>query len=370
MLSPTYWIQNVCVLLAIILLTACNDEPEANLNVPDTYESPDYESNVTFERTLRSELSTMVSAANAVEANALAGNFNSGSITYPANLQGVTNSTYAALIQNWLGEIVQAANSGQAFDLENAPSGQGGLLGTRLLDENGIELEQLLDKGLYGAAFYNQALAIVNSDNLTQASIDRLVEIFGAHPSFPGDDTAPENPDKFAANYAQRRSNNVNKTGLYYDIKKNLITAREAIGEGAFYDQVRDAALDAFLLNWEKANFATIIYYCNDAKNKIVNANNESDITARSFLLGDALHSYSEAVGFVYGWLGLSQKEITDAELTELLNLLMVTPNQTPESYRFAKEAGLLTNFDQVIDKIQAIYGFSEVEVSSFFVNN
>ena len=364
-------IFTLTIITSTFLMSSCSDDDtQPTLEVPDTYTSANFDNNVTAERTVRTELGTLTSAANEVESNAKNGNFNSSAITFPANLEAVTNDSYATLMQSWLTEIVKAANSGVAFDLENAPTGDGGLLGSRLLEENGLELEQMLDKGSFGAALYNHALSLVNSSNITEATIDQLVEIFGAHPSFPGDDSDPDHPDAFSAEYAERRSNNDNRTGLYYDIEANLITAKAAAAQGNTFATERDAALSDFLLNWEKTNFATVIYYCNDAKGKIVSANNETDPAEKTNLLGNALHSYAEAVAFAYGWLGLSQKQITDAEITEILTLLLATPGQTPESYKFAKDASLLTNFDQAIDKVQDVYGFTESEVSGFFINN
>lgn len=361
--------QFLYLLSLVLIFTACNDETsEPQLNVPTTYESLGYDLNVTAERLVRTELGNLVGDLNTAEANAIAST-NSSAITYPGNLESVTLPAFRTEVENWLSELVKAANSGQAFDLENAPNGEGGILGTRLLDENGLELEQLIDKGSFGAALYNHALTVM-SGNLSEISIDRLVEIYGAHPSFPGDDADPNNPDTFSAEYAERRSDHVNGTGLYYDIRDNLILAKAAIAAGDNFNNTRDQALSDFKLNWEKSNFATVIYYCNDAREKIVAANNESDSTAKNTLLGNAMHSYAEAVAFAYGWRGINDKLISDSQIDTILERLLVVPGGSVESYRFAKEADLLSRFQDVIDQIQSVYGFTETEVNGFFINN
>ncbi|NJO03281.1 MAG: hypothetical protein HC880_17785, partial [Bacteroidia bacterium] len=158
--------------------------------------------------------------------------------------------------------------------------------------------------------------------------------------------------------------------GFYYAIRDNLIIAKAAVSSDPVYINELTLALNGFLNNWEASNFATVIYYANDAKNKIINANNTSDPAEKNNLLGSALHSYAEAVAFSYGWLGLDAKLITDSEIEDILELLLVKPGQAPESYRFAQEPALLDNFDQIIDLIQGVYGFSETQVNGFFVNN
>ncbi len=360
-------------LLVVAVLGACSDDNDPatpTLSVPATYESANFDANVTAERTVRTELAQLRTDLNAIEAAAIDSIFSNGPITFPSNLQAVTLGTYASRVSAWLTEVRNAANSGLPFDLENAPSGEGGILGTRLLDENGMEYEQLIDKGLQGAALYNHALTVINNATLSANDIDKLVEIFGAHPTFPGDDSDPNFPDDFAAEYAERRSNNTAGTGLYYDIRNNLIIAKAALEEGSTFQTVTDSVLNEFKLNWEKSNFATVIYYCNDAQSKLASAAQEADSVAQRTLLGNALHSYSEAVGFTFGWLELSDKQITDTQILDILAFLLVDPDAAPDSYQFTNDASLLTNFDSAIDLIQSVYGFSEAEVNGFFVNN
>ena len=86
--------------------------------------------------------------------------------------------------------------------------------------------------------------------------------------------------------------------------------------------------------------------------------------------LGNALHAYAEGVGFTHGFRGISNKSITDAQIDSILELLLAPAGETPESYRFLNDATLLNNLDQIIDDIQGIYGFTDAEVTSFFVND
>ncbi|MCZ4407705.1 hypothetical protein O3Q51_02710 [Cryomorphaceae bacterium 1068] len=356
-----------------LALTSCNDDdedgnnPGPQLTIPSEYLAPNYDANVVTENTVMNEFADMVAALNAAEANAQGGT-TIESISYPINLEAVTLPRYSTLVDEWLTELVNAANSPTPFQNPGSagqpiPGEQGGLLGTRLLDENGLELEQMIEKGSFGAALYHHALKILSADTISASDIDRLVEIHGTEVSF---DPASTNA---AALYAARRSNHDAQTGFYYDIRTNLITAKSAIEGGSAFNDIRDEAFNDYLLNWEKSNFATVIFYCEATKNLLQEASQLSG-EEREIKLGDALHAYSEGVGFTHGFRGLSQKQITDEEIDQILADLLAPENETPESYRFLNEVSLIANLDKIQNDIQSIYGFTNEEVSGFHVNN
>ena len=349
------------VLFILSIFVGCGEDgpltPE--LDVPDTYVSAVFESNVAHEFTILAELAAITAAANEAESNAP---ISAGipTISYPANLFAATLPAYRTIVEQALAELTNAANSSTAF--QNPGEGmpidgeEGGLLGSRLLDENGLELEQMIQKGSFGAALYNHALSIVNGE-LSSASIDQLVAIFGATTAFSDEVSG-------SANYARRRSFNEIREGLYYDIEKNLITAKAALEAGDLFNGIRDEALDAFLLNWEKTNYATVIFYCNAAKSQLQEAGGEEGAQ------GDALHAYAEGVAFASGFRGIPEKMISDAQIESILELLLAPYGETPTSYQFLNDASLLANLDQVIEQIQTIYGFTDEEIASFYVNN
>ena len=352
------------ILVSALLLTsvACSDDDEGTpeLQIPSDYVSATFDANVTAERTVVGELAEMTAAANAAEANAQS-EMTIDPIVYPSTLSSVTLPGYRALVSDWLVELVAAANSETSFvnpgDASPADGEEGGLLGSRLLDENGLELEQNIQKGSFGAALYNHALTVINGTP-TADDIDKLVEIHGATPDFdPSSTTA-------AATYSRRRSNQTTETGFFYDIKTALITAKAAIEAGSDFDNVRDEALDAYLEAWEKSNFATVIYYCNATKVQLQAAGDDEEA------LGNALHAYAEGVGFAHGFKGLSNKMISDGEIDAILALLLAPEGQVPESFKFLNDATLLNNLDQIIGDLQAIYEFTDAEVDTFFVND
>lgn len=343
---------------------------ETGLVIPTEYVSANYDANTTGELAVLADLSALTGGANTAEGALVADpshTITSADLPYGPNLTFVTVPTYKTYVNGWIDEIVKAVNDDDAF--QNPGSGspavdeEGGILGTRLLDENGLELEQMLDKGSYGAGLYNHATAIIGGSLSTSDAIDRLVEIFGTDASFSADDAG------FAAKYAKRRSDNTNKTGFFYDVKNACLKAKAAIEAGDAYSTERDEAVEAYLVAWEKSNFATVINYCNGTRTMLTEAAALSGVE-KDEKLGDALHAYSEGVGFTMGFRGVSNKIITDAQIDEILALFLAEAGETPESYKFLNEASLIANLNEVEEKIKTIYGFTNAEITSFYVNN
>ena len=349
------------VIAATLFIMGCDDDSDPQLTIPDTYVSSNFAANTVAESTVVNELADMTGDANDAEANAQSGTV-VAPINYPATLASVTLDSYEDLIEDWLVELVAAANSPTRFQnpgLNGTPvvGEEGGLLGSRLVDENGLELEQMIQKGSFGAALYNHALSVINGDLSDPGAIDKLVEVFGTETTFN-----PENTTA-AATYARRRSFSQREEGLFFDIKNNLITARAAIEAGSSFNTERDQALDEFLLNWEKSNFATVIYYCDATRRFLQQGTDEST-------QGTAIHAYAEGVAFAHGFRRIANKRITDDQIDQILDLLLAPVNGTPESHRFLNDASLLQNLQDVIDLIQGIYNFTDDEVTNFFTND
>ncbi len=363
------WKNSIFLLALSAFLFSCDEETTEvtfpTLEVPTTYQSENYGVNASTELAVRSNLSDLVTkmqvgrtGATVSEAELLAA-FNAGN----PSLKAITTSYYAEKIPNWFEELAKA--SGGTFNPTTAPTGNGGVYGGYLFDENGLEMEQVIEKGLFGAALYNHALTIIKSDNISAADIDRLVAIYGAHPSFPNSGSAETNKDVFSANYAARRDKN-DGNGLYTSIQKNLITAKAAIEKGQNYNQERDKALSDFRYNWEKSNMATVINYLQGTISRL-SKTNATDADKAS-----ALHAYGEAVGFMHGWKGLSQndKAISDSEIDQILVLMNAPANGTATSYKFVTDPfNELPKLQSAIDKLQQIYKFTEQEIIDFEYN-
>jgi hypothetical protein len=353
---------------ALSVLSACKkeDDPKPGLEVPANYDGSSFNTDAATQLDLRSRLNALVdeakrgrNAANTVEFADLQSLYTAGE----PSVQAATNAYYRTRLEGasgWLAELAKA--SGNTYT-PGTPSGEGGVFGGYLFDENGMELEQLIEKGLFGAMNYYQAQQLLRTP--TPANLNRALALYGAHPSFPNTTTAAnaDFPDAHMANYAARRSDRNDANSLYNRVKRAFITAQAAMAAGNAYDTERDAALDDLRLNWEKVNAATIINYCHSV---ITTMSNTAPTDAQK---GNALHAYGEAVGFMHGWRNLpaDSKLITDDQIEEVLALLRAEPGQTPLSYVFIIEPVInLPRLQQVISRLQQIYGFSNAEIESF----
>jgi len=378
-------------LLAVVLVffASCKEDdkvttpPPPDLQIPTVYDSTGYAANVVTESQVRSQLTTLTSRMqvgrnmdSTVTLAALQNLYNG------TTLRTVTGASYQAKIDIALPELARASGKGVRYAWENAPNGDGGVIPTAvggrtgyLYDENVLELEQVVEKGLFAAAMYNHAVSLISAGNITEATIDKLVEIYGAKPGFGNNErNSDPNRDRFSAQYAARRSDSANANSIYAQIKRNLITAKAAVKAGSAFNQLRDQALADFKLNWEKALAATVINYCHSTLAGLTAPNRDDGVVT------GAMHAYGEAVGFLSGWRAVpaSQRRITDAQIDELLDLLRAPYNQTAnaQSYLFLSTSSATAQLYRldgrndpntgVIERLAQIYGFSNAEVEDF----
>ena len=375
--------------VGLIFFASCKKDdkvtvpPPPELQIPTFYDSTGYAANVVTESQVRAQLAALTRQMqvgrhmdSAVTLAALQTLYNG------TTLRAVTGASYQAKVDTALRELARASGKGVRYAWENAPNGDGGVIPTTvggrtgyLYDEHVLEMEQVVEKGLFAAAMYNHAVSLISAGNITEATIDRLVEIYGAKPGFGNNErNSDPNRDRFSAQYAARRSDTANANSLYAQIKRNLITAKAAVKAGSAFNQLRDKALADFKLNWEKALAATVINYCHSTLDGLRAPNRDDGIVT------GAMHAYGEAVGFLSGWKAVppSQRRITDAQIDELLGLLRAPYDQTAnaQSYLFLSQSSVTAQLFRldgrdvpdtgVIERLAQIYGFSNQEVEDF----
>lgn len=359
-------------LTVLFVLGSCGDkdEPLPPLDIPTSFDAAGYASGVTSESAVRSQLfalSSVMKAGRTAGVSVAKSDMVSAYTTGTPSLEGVTSMYYDGKINgvpSWFSDISFA--SGETY----TPGGSsifGGVFGGYLFDDTGLEIEQIVEKGLFGAALYNHALTVMNG-SLDVTTAARVVEIFGSNPDFPNSDNGDNvvTPDVHVAKYAARRDKN-DGNGLYSQMKLHLITLQAAIAAGEGYEDESAAAIANIKLTWEKIHAATAINYCQATLSKLT-ATNPSEADQAS-----ALHSYAEAVGFMHGFYEISEKQITDAQLAEILTL-MNTPISGPASSDTSEDfvtdpANQLPKLIEVIDNLQTIYGFSDQEIEDFKKN-
>jgi hypothetical protein len=361
-----------CSLLALLALSlaSCkdgNDPVRPDLVIPAAYDATAFSANTTTQAGVISRFAALVAEAKkgrtagaVVSATALTQLFAEGE----PSVKSQTTAYYAALLEGngkWFDELGKASGNTYA---PGAPTGQGGTYGGYLFDENGLEIEQLVEKGLFGAALYNHTLSLASGTMIT-ATADQMLTIVGGNPTFPNSDDATKHaqPDKYLMNYAARRDKN-DGTGMYSQLKANFIKLQAALAAGGDYNLERNQAIADIRLLIEKVNAATVVNYCHGVISTL-SATNPSDAQKAA-----ALHAYGECVGFMHGWRTVQLKKITDAQIDEILTLLNAPVGGTPQSYLFVTDAvNQLPKLQQVISTLKDLYGFSNQEIEDFKKN-
>jgi hypothetical protein len=364
-------IQLILFMAFVSLFSACSNEedPKKPLIIPAVYDASAYANNISTQNTVLANLTAQVNEAKKGRTPGsvvtLVSLQNLYAIGTPA-LKTVSTTYYTGKMEGANGYMDELAKASGGTYLPGAPTGQGGTYGGYLFDENGLEFEQLIEKGQYGAVLYKHATDLL-SEPLTVETVDQLIAIFGASPAFANTGTAANSatPDKFLANYAARRDKN-DGNGFYTQLATAFIKLQAALKAGDAYMQEQKEAIDAIKLTWEKVNAATVINYCHVATSTL------SSTSVTDAQKSSALHAIGEGIGFTHGWKTIpsSFKKITDTEIDEVLVLLNAPANGTATVYKFATDAVTeLPKLQQVITKLKGIYGFTDQEIEDFKSN-
>lgn len=359
----------ILLLLSVLgLITACESEKEP-LVLPNAYNGENFNTNATTELQVIARLIELVNetkkgrtAGIVVSNSTLIELYNAGN----PNLKSLNTTYYASRLEGTNGFLAELSKSSGTTYNPGAPTGEGGVYGSYLFDENGLELEQLIEKGQFGSVLYNHAANLLSAE-LNNTTSDKVLAIMGSNPTFPSssDATKHAQPDKLAAVYAARRDKN-DGNGFYTQLKNSFIKLQAAIAAGSDYTAEQQQAVKEIKETWEKVNAATIINYCH-AVISTMSATSPTDAQK-----ANALHAYGECVGFTHGWRTIAQqhKVITDAQIDEILVLLNAPVNATPTSYLFITDpVNQLPKLQQVITKLKGIYGFTDQQIEDFKKN-
>ncbi|MEO1449564.1 MAG: DUF4856 domain-containing protein [Bacteroidota bacterium] len=322
-------------LLAIVLLvvSACKEpepidpvDPDPVLQIPSTYSfERDGESTVSYSgQTQRldmmdemttylksgDKLNAVIDAARlqAMYANEAGAEFTG---TYEKNIKSKTFADDVDFFMGWMtamdeaSDLQQEAAEGKAgFLSETYGTGTPATVDNAgyLVNENGIEFKQVIQKGLMGACFYYQAMEVyLTADRMGEIGNDENAEgksytnmehyfdeafgYFGVEPDFPGNTEV-----RYWGKYCQTRNDGGGSGRFTYsDLSKTIMDAflkgRAAIA-AKDYD-ARDAALEVVAHSWEKVIGSTAADYLNRAKS------DQNPPTWKRH------HYLSEAIGFL-----------------------------------------------------------------------
>lgn len=358
------------------------------LTLPADYVSTAYETNAKVELDLRTAFAAFLKPMSDNEAAIVSGDAGvpitkaSLDALWQAgtpNVKSITTSYWATRVDGWLGAYETASNAGSMDTAMTAvvtqgqtPPANGGFYGRYAYDGSLIDLRQAIEKGTYTAGFFNHATGIVAAGGLTEASVDRLLAAWGAHPSFQNSHVANDagttaaNRDIQSAGYAARRTPKDGKPGPYLRAKAALIKAKAAIAAGAKCDADRDQALKDFFLEWEKATYATVVFYFSDIVTKLAGtpplANDAAGWT-------NLFHAHGECIGFLGGFKSTPQayRKITDAQIDGLLTKALSPEGGASKIVELKTNTGTaVISLNGALADIKTIYGFTDEEMTSF----
>jgi len=301
-LSPTLllWMAGLGFLASS--LTSCDKEETPELLVPETYtfENVDYSGQIT-RLDMLTQLTNYMKTANggaAVDAAVIKAMFaNSGNPFGDAALDGSGKQLRdkcfeldREYFEAWMDAMEAVSSTGLP-----AADGQAGI-GTSgssswVFDANGIEPVQMIEKGLMGAVFYYQAMAVYLSDERMSADNETVTpgtgtamehywdEAFG-YTAMPVDFGAAYDNSalRLWARYANGRDPLLNcneKLALAFR------TGRTAIGAKDY--ALRDEQIAIITETWEEVCAGTVVHYLNEAIVEI------GDDAARNHVLSEAL---------------------------------------------------------------------------------
>ena len=337
--------------VGLFVISSCK-KPDDGYEIPTAYnfENVDF-SGQTKRLSMLAELSAYAKSANAVGANPVDATIlknmyaNAGDPfadttlnSSGKQLKDKTVSTEQTVMEAIMDALALASDSTN----NNAPqNGVAGVAtdasGTKhyLLNANGVELAQVLEKGLMGACFYYQATAVyfgsgkMAVDNLAvtpgqgtnmEHHWDEAFGYFGVPTDFPTNTTDL----KFWGKYCNEFNGSL---GLNTTIMNGFLAGRAAISNDDLPE--RDVKITTIRRGWELLCAGSALHYINEA--------------LESFTTDAAIkhHTLSEAYAFIYSLKWGGDATISSADVDVILNALGASSDPLQANFYIATETGL-----------------------------
>lgn len=300
---------------------------------PGEWSAPEWEANTATALALRAQLNTLVSdTMRAAEQDPtlvdgvddLTGPYTAGD----PSIESVTTPYYAGVVADAFEEFVELTAAGPVDLVDDSgawtPGEAGGIFtddGQRGINEGGLEIRQIVDKGLFtGGALYNRAVTLTAGD-ISPATIEAIAALWGANstldPTLEGDDRLTD-----SANYSH-------SMGFFAQMRASLTAAHAYAAEDACGAE-RDAAIVEFFRAWELSMIARFVHYANVAASEVPAAASDDEV-------GHGLHELAEGVGLALGFRGVPNpasgplsggaRHLTDAQIDDMMSALGVNPD-------------------------------------------
>lgn len=360
-------IFSVCLgLLAIVIIVGCgtsSTNPDDTLHIPTTYDSTNWSVNTADQYVLRtgvSALLTMMKTARKQEVTLTKDQL----LSLYATIETYVNPADRDRLRGYVESAATASGNSYTWDADPTVNSNGGVYSGQLFDMYGRDLVEFTEKGLFTSLFYYQALQLMKGE-VTPATVDKIVALFGANPTFPNGSTKATQRDAFAAGYAARRDKN-DGNGFYSKFKQAALVAKAAAADPGKYNTQLQGALQDMRTIWERSMMATAVNYAYATITTFTTSN--LDDATRSA----GLHTFGECAGITEGWevVNATDRLMPHATLLQLLTLLHIPNAATPDCYVFWQQtASSIQSLEQVTKTIQVVYGFTDAEMTDFKSN-
>lgn len=236
-------------------------------------------------------------------------------------------------------------------------NGSGIQEGSYYVTNQGVEVDQLVQKGLMGAVLYYQAtsnyLENLSQDDNTNAGgteatdmehhFDEAFGYFGIPVDY-SDQTVTGDADfvvnaNFWGKYCISRNDQLNNLDTIFNAFK---TGRAAISNEDY--ETRDIAVRTVRTEWEKIVAACVVHYINDVKADLISGD-----------VGKKYHHWAEGLGFAMCLKYNVGKAISSADQTTVQNAFGSTPNDISNG----------ADFDAALTILKNTYGFTDAQMSN-----
>lgn len=232
------------------------------------------------------------------------------------------------------------------------------VIGGYFVNDDSVELQQVIEKGLMGACFYYQAtehhlenMGMYNNENMMGGGqgterahqFDQAFGYFGV-------------PDDFSASSPAEVGNSYSDEAWFWG--KYCIEADPALGNlDALFQAFREgrtailngasskrkAAVNTIEREWERICAGTLVHYLKETKTNISNNN-----------VPAMIHHWSEGLGFYLSLKYNKDRIISTNDWVTVGNKLGDKPNMTS-----------VQKLDDALNKLQSVYGFSAAEMQN-----
>ena len=348
------------LLLGILFLNSCKDDDKpvvSSYSIPTTYNFENVSYDGQIQRlAMFTEFKTYMKSANAsgttLDANRLAAMYANDI----ANAQWFGTYEESKQMRSKTFEPVQGVFDGLIADLattsQSSEAGANGIAGVvqsndgaknYLLNENGLELGQVIEKSLMGALLYYQSTGVymesgkmdVDNETITAGEgtdmehhWDEAFGYFGVPTDFPNNTSTVV----FWGDYCNDRDALI---GTNSTIMDGFLKGRAAISNDDL--DARDEAIKTIREGWEMVVVGSALHYLNSG------LDNFDDMAIRA-------HALSEAIGFVYSLQFNPIKKITNAQVEEILTLIGGTENIANANIYDAEVANIQSAKDQLAE--------------------